>query len=576
MQILNPGDSGELALFVQSRLVELGFGPLTLTGILDEPTLRALDSFQDERQIPEKDLVGDLSWLALLDLGVDATDALSFGRLGASVPDDLAFPRVDPGGTGMYLSEAQLRLRALGYSTGQEDVLGPRTEEALVSFQASRSLERTGAIDGETLLALRLATAQSGPLFLFADEDELRPSKQPVAFGLESRDVDGDGGYRYRQFEDGAITIVAGPSARVVGLTLRTGQAWQAITAEIGPFPLADKDLARGDKGEGVRALQTRLVDLGFGPLSVDGDFGQGTESALKRLQAACGLPPSGRLDAATRARVDDPWPTLGLGYEGPDLRALQERLRAMGAPITSCNGCYTEDTAGAVRWLQQRQGLHVTGELDARTRGQLLGAQAIELPDALAETEQRRLRELLERGLPSLPKDAQAKVRAVLTEAITWVGRREIPKGSNGGPQIDPITADTVPAGKARPPWCALAIMHWMKVGLGCARWQDTPIGWRNASSLAFGKWGEDHGRLLPASGPAPVGSIFVMYREGSGSDAGKRAAGAGRWEGLGHTGMVVADLGDAVVTVDGNVSDRCWSMTRKKSTLQGFVIWW
>lgn len=576
MQTLNPGDAGELALFVQRRLVELGFGPLPLSGTLDAPTLRALDALQDERQIPEKDLVGDLTWLALLDLGGGSGGALSFGGSGSDPGEELVPPTVAPGGTGADLGEAQLRLRALGYDTGREALLGPRTEEALVAFQASRSLERTGALDAETLLALRLATAQSGPLFLYADDQDLRPSKQPVAFGQESRDVEGDGGYRYRQFEDGAVAILEGPSARVVGLTLRAGPAWEAISAEIGPFPLAETELKRGDKGEAVRALQRRLVELGFGPLEADGDFGAGSERALRRLQAACGLPQTGRLDAATRGRVDDPWPTLSLGYEGQDLRALQERLRAMGAPITTCNGCYTDETINAVRWLQQREGLPVTGELDARSRGRVLGAEAIELPEGLAEAEQRRLRGLLERGLATLPAEARPAVQAVLGEAISWVGRREIPKGSNGGPQIDPITADAAPPGKPRPPWCALAVMHWMKAGLGCARWQDTPIGWRNASSLAFGKWGEDHGRLLPASGPAPVGSIFVMYREGSGSDAGRRVAGAGRWEGLGHTGLVVADLGDAVLTVDGNISDRCWSMTRKKSGLLGFVRWW
>ncbi len=576
MQVLIPGDSGPLVQFVQQRLDQLGFGPLAATEVLDATTLEALERFQEARQIPETALVGDHTWLALMDVDLGVAGPLHFGGAGQQVPDEIAFDRIAPDGGGPALIEVQLRLRALGYPNSGETVNGPLTQRGLRAFQASRSLESTGAVDSETMLALRMATREAGPLFFFADETDFEPTRDPIAFGLESRDVVGEGGYTYRQFEDGAVIIVAGPSVRAVGATLRTGQAWAAITQEIGPFPDDRRTLARGEKGEAVRALQSRLNTLGFGPVEVDGDYGPGTETSLKRLQSACGLGVTGVVDGPTRARLDNPWPTLRLGYQGEDLRLLQDKLVKLAFKITTCNGSYTEETASAVRAFQGSRALPVTGEIDAITRGHILGAQGIALPDPLLQAEQERLRALAEQSLAKLPAEAQAKVRAVVMEAIRWVGKREIPKGSNGGPEIDVITADVVGAGQPRPPWCALAVSHWMKVGLGAQRWQDVPLGWRNASALAFGKWGEQKGRLLPVSAEAPAGSVFVMYREGSGSDAGTRAAGAAKWDGFGHTGMVIADLGDRVVTVDGNVGDRCWSCTRPKAGLLGFVRWW
>ena len=47
------------------------------------------------------------------------------------------------------------------------------------------------------------------------------------------------------------------------------------------------RPLHRGETGsDDVKALQTRLNDLGFGPLVVDGDFGEGTENAVFHFQA--------------------------------------------------------------------------------------------------------------------------------------------------------------------------------------------------------------------------------------------------------------------------------------------------
>ena len=63
------------------------------------------------------------------------------------------------------------------------------------------------------------------------------PSYLGNAYGAYGayRDVSGAGGYKYRQYDDGRIKILAGAGG--VGTELRSGSSWNAITAEIGPYP---------------------------------------------------------------------------------------------------------------------------------------------------------------------------------------------------------------------------------------------------------------------------------------------------------------------------------------------------
>ena len=58
--------------------------------------------------------------------------------------------------------------------------------------------------------------------------------------------------------------------------------------------------LSQGDSGTAVVTLQTDLNSLGYGPLTVDGQFGDATYQALITFQNASGLTMSGQADQAT------------------------------------------------------------------------------------------------------------------------------------------------------------------------------------------------------------------------------------------------------------------------------------
>ncbi|NMD38796.1 MAG: peptidoglycan-binding protein [Christensenellaceae bacterium] len=61
----------------------------------------------------------------------------------------------------------------------------------------------------------------------------------------------------------------------------------------------SSETLKRGSKGEAVKALQTRLIELGYLNDKADGSFGRKTESAVKEAQGIWGMKATGVVDDA-------------------------------------------------------------------------------------------------------------------------------------------------------------------------------------------------------------------------------------------------------------------------------------
>ncbi len=70
--------------------------------------------------------------------------------------------------------------------------------------------------------------------------------------------------------------------------------------------------LERGNKGDGVCRLQALLCRSGFDAKPIDGDFGSGTERAVRSFQASNNLTGDGRVDDGTQKSLgmDKPDPT--------------------------------------------------------------------------------------------------------------------------------------------------------------------------------------------------------------------------------------------------------------------------
>ncbi len=187
------------------------------------------------------------------------------------------WPALGSGARGQGVLAVQNALRQLGFDPGAPDgIMGPRTASAIESFQRREKLPLTGKIDRPTLAALERG--------LGGNRVETPPS--PSTTGQDA------------------------PSRLTHGRFKGDGQLQRVLTGQVA--------LATGSKGEGVKAVQQALGDMGFAvPGGADGAFGPQTEKAVRNFQIHAkamfpDLQASGQLDRATLKALDALAPKKG------------------------------------------------------------------------------------------------------------------------------------------------------------------------------------------------------------------------------------------------------------------------
>jgi hypothetical protein len=187
-----------------------------------------------------------------------------------------------------------------------------------------------------------------------------------------------------------------------------------------------------------------------------------------------------------------------------------------------------------------------------------------------------------------AIPPTADPQVVAVLNVAIDKLGAKEVPEGSNGGPELAEIVDEggdgKAPSSyyvhwgikdakvlKTMPPWCAIFVSWALKKGLGKTKWSEIPFGNWFGGAAQIEQWGKRNNRwLMSTMLQVPPGVAFTISRDKSGSDAAQVT-------GAGHVGFVVCDNGDGTVTtIEGNVSNKVGSHRRKKGDIRGYIKWW
>ncbi|MBQ8074162.1 MAG: peptidoglycan-binding protein, partial [Clostridia bacterium] len=223
---------------------------------------------------------------------------------------------------------------------------------------------------------------------------------------------------------DGTQTVTAAPRETI-----------QVVTRPPATPTPTPKSLQRGFTGsDEVRAVQKRLKALGYYTGSVDGDFGAGTEAAVKAFQKANGLTADGKVGEKTLAKLNardavtkkqasatpTPKPTakatakptarptkkptatpratatpnltkdyyLQLGASGAKVRTLQNRLIQLGWLGGKATGTYDEATEAAVRAFQKKtKGLWEDGIAGPDTLRALYASGAAKASTAAAST---------------------------------------------------------------------------------------------------------------------------------------------------------------------------------------------
>lgn len=115
----------------------------------------------------------------------------------------------------------------------------------------------------------------------------------------------GTGCGRRDRASDGHTSSSPAPSHRLISVPASTGPEQAAAPQQQAPpSPATAPSVAGSTPPDAVRAVQERLVELGFAPGYPDGRLGPDTRSAIRDFQRASALHETGRLDAKTLATL--------------------------------------------------------------------------------------------------------------------------------------------------------------------------------------------------------------------------------------------------------------------------------
>lgn len=138
----------------------------------------------------------------------------------------------------------------------------------------------------------------------------------------------------------------------------------------------------KGDEGDDIVQIQTRLYDLGYLASSdqLTGSFGDATESAVLKLQEVNNLSQDGKVGQQTlNLLYSDEIKAnfIALGEKSDVVLAAQEKLKSLGYLLSDPDGAYGQETVDAVKQFQARNDQVVDGYLGPGTR------VALDSPDA-------------------------------------------------------------------------------------------------------------------------------------------------------------------------------------------------
>ncbi|MEM9905433.1 MAG: peptidoglycan-binding protein [Cyanobacteria bacterium P01_D01_bin.44] len=268
MSTLQPGDTGADVRKLQQALDRNFIDVGAFDGVYGSATRDAVAIYQSERRLPVTGIADSttLQDMGFILHGVSSRTLPPPTQVQSAVPvevrtvesvesnpSDLRRRRLAPGDTGADVSALQSALNSFGYNLVVDGVYGGGTADAVRTYQRIQDLPVTGVADSDTL--------------------------EDMGFNLPR--------------ESQAVASSPNVASRVGELS----------RGQLGP----------GDTGADVRALQRALRDYGL-PVTVDGEYGSGTASAVQTYQSTRDLRVTGVADQDT---LED------MGFDVPNFRYI-------------------------------------------------------------------------------------------------------------------------------------------------------------------------------------------------------------------------------------------------------------
>ena len=378
------GDKGDEVKEIQRRLIELKYLTGTADGTFGAATKSAVTAFQKAVGLTADGVVGSGTLNKLFAVSVSG---------GSETP---TYTTLSYGDSGAGVTALQNRLRELGYMTANATGnFGTATKSAVIEFQKAVGLTADG-VAGQTTQTALFATdapakgagssAITGTLKVGDKGDAVTElQKRLIELGYLATSATGTFG----EATKAAVTEfqkMAGLTADGVAGTATVN----ALFATDAPARVDTTTLKQGDKGDSVKALQKRLIELGYLTGTADGTFGADTKAAVKEFQTAAGISADGVAGAATITALFSasaprkPDGTLKRGDRGDAVVTLQKRLRELGYLTDTADGIFGDTTESAVKEFQKAVGLTADGVVGATTLAKLNAADAPEKAGAI------------------------------------------------------------------------------------------------------------------------------------------------------------------------------------------------
>ena len=338
------GSYGEDVLQVQQRLIELGYMSGTADGQYGNQTMVAVMQFQKANGLAQTGVTNDSLRKLLFSNGVQADDTVL----------------------------AQNRLIALGYLSGMADgIWGAQSVEAMKHFQRVNDIAQTGEPDEVTLQILFAETAKRDMTMV--------AQKNLADMGYYAGAVDGI-------VNDEMLRAIA-VYQRLNGLE-ETGAADETTLQMICDGTARYTKLQAGSDGDAVKALQERLIRLGFMEGVADGDYGKQTSAAVKAFQEHLNaqgevVVVNGAATALTQEYLFSEHYSIYL----KDLRAgdvdnevlrIERRLALLGYMDAPADDVFDNYAVDALMGYQTAAGLPVSGIADRETVTHMFAENAI------------------------------------------------------------------------------------------------------------------------------------------------------------------------------------------------------
>lgn len=412
-ETLSLGDTGFAVQTLQQRLKDLGYFTQGISGIFDAETEAAVKRFEQTYGIMQTGVATSAFQNRLY-----ASTAPEYGSDAYEKAVVSQYTTLQRGATGSSVYALQHRLKELGYPIDSlTGVYDDQTESAIRLFYQAYGLEPQGAayialqrelyseearpysVDGEVQRVneddTTLSLGKVGTLVMQIQERLVRLGYMN---GTASGIFDAETEAAVRLFEEACGFEATGTLSYALQAILLSDQA-PAYGSTYSTGDAAYVDLAEGDTGDEVTALQNRLIELGYATGAGNGVYGAETTAAVQMFQRYNGLEENGEASAYVQTRLYEPTaigyqdvlngitaskmampttaPTAGapqdlaipetltLNVVGESVERLQGRLIALGY-AASTSGVYDEETASAVREFQAAVGVAQTGEANA------------------------------------------------------------------------------------------------------------------------------------------------------------------------------------------------------------------